>query len=107
MDLITIDGVKYKLTLHAKERMLSRKVSLAELVEALRNTKSKRKQYKDAHETRHLYAGRNGVSCIITITNVIITVYNYKKEYYASKNKNQFNKKRRHLKKEYGNRLKR
>lgn len=106
MDL-KIDGKVYKLTAHAKKRMKTRGVSVNDLVEALQNIKNKRKQYKEGLETRHLIAGRNGTSAVVTETNVIVTVYNYKKQYYDSKNKSQFNKKRRALKKEYGNRLKR
>lgn len=104
---LKIDGTAYRLTGHAKYRMERRGVAMNDLVEALENIKNRRKQVKEGFETRYLITGRNDVSMVVTVTNVIVTVYNYKKEYYASKNKSQFNKKRRHLKKEYGNRLKR
>lgn len=97
----------YRLTAHAKHRMKKRGVSIDDLVEALQNIKRVRKQVKEDSEERILITGRNKVSCVVTDTNVIVTVYNYKKEYYASKNKHAFNKKRRTLKKEFGNRLRR
>ena len=106
MDL-KIGGIVYKLTNHAKMRMKRRKVSINDLIEALGNIKAKRKQIKENCEDRVLVTGRNDVSAVITKTNVIVTVYNYKKQYYDSRNKSHFNKKRRQLKKVYGNRLKR
>ena len=106
MDLKIGDKV-YKLTTHAKYRMNKRGVSVNDLVEALSNIKNQRKQVKEGFETRVLITGRNDVSIVATVTNIIVTVYNYKKCYYDSKNKSQFNKKRRQLKKVYGNRIKR
>ena len=106
MDL-QINGTVYKLTNHAKYRMEKRGVSIDDLVEALSNIKARRPQYKEGFEARVLLTGKNNVSAVTTISGVIVTVYNYKKQYYDSKNKSQFNKKRRQLKKVYGNRLKR
>jgi len=106
MDL-QIGDITYKLTTHAKYRMNKRNVSMTDLVEALSNIKTERKQLKEGFETRVLITGRNNVSIVTTVSNVIVTVYNYKKSYYDSKNKSKFNKKRRGLKKVYGNRLKR
>ena len=105
MDL-KINDVVYQLTAHAKQRMSKRGVSVTDLVEALENIKQRRKQERKGFEPRELLIGRNKVNIVITTSN-IVTVYNNKKEYYATRSKNQFNKKRRQIKKRVGNRLRR
>ena len=105
MDL-KIDGTVYKLTSHARYRMNKRKVSINDLIEALENIKKVREHVKEGYETRKLITGRNNVSIVLTLENVIVTVYPFTKQYCKSKRKNQFNKKRRQLKKIYGNRFK-
>lgn len=104
---INVEGITYKLTYHAKKRMGSRGVKMDELIEALENTKKITRQVaNDLQEERRIIVGRNRVSVVVTLKNVIVTVYNFKKEFYRSKSKQKRNTKQRKLKQKYGNRVK-
>lgn len=105
---LNIDGVEYTLTHHARYRMEKRSVSMCDLLEALSNIKFTRKQTnRKDEEERILITGRNQVNVVITKTNVIVTIYSYKRAHHESKRKQSFNKKRRAIKKKVGNRFKR
>jgi len=105
MDL-KVNGIVYNLTAHAKHRMKKRNVSVNDVVQALDDFKFRRKQTKHGYEDRVVIVGRNKVTIVITIDNVILTAYNYKKEYSESKLKQLTNKNNRHNKKKFGNRMK-
>mgnify|MGYP005991039729 CR=1 FL=1 len=102
---LAVKGVNYNLSAHALERMIKRGISVESLVECLTDIKDRKTHLTDGKETRYVITGRNKLTAVITKTNVIVTVYNFRKEYYASKTKNKLNKKRRALKRKHGNRL--
>ena len=103
---LKVNNIEYILSKHAKHRMDKRKVSMDDLVEALTNPKYKRIQEKKGCESRYILAGRNKVTVVISLKNIIVTIYNYKKEYYASNDKCKRNQKSVKLKKKYGSRYK-
>ena len=85
--------------------MERRGVSIEALEEALRRPRNRRLQVKEGKPDRMGIMGRNGVVVIHDPdTYIIITVFNYTKEYYKSRAKHKRNKTRRNLKKELNNR---
>lgn len=107
MDLIKINGTTYKLTKHARHRMERRKVTLEEVEKALSKIKLKRRQMKEGQPDRWLLSGRNDISIITSLDNVILTVYRYRPEFLKGKNKENYNKKRVQLRRKYGSRIRR
>ena len=81
---------------------------MEELTAAIEHPKSVRRlPTREGKQQRMGCMGRNKVTVIYEEeTKVIITVYNYNKDYYSAKNKHRRNKNRRNLKKELGNRIK-
>jgi len=108
MAKVKINNIEYKITPHAKYRMKKRGVSVTDLVAALEDPKSIRKQSKrDGKPQRIGVIGTNKVTVIYEEdSKVIITVYNYKNEYYKAKGKHRRNKNRLDLKRRHGNRIK-
>lgn len=104
---IEVDGVKYIFTTHAESKIKKRGITLLDVKDALTNVKKRRlKTLRDDQESqRTIVTGKNNVLVILAGKNIIVTVYKYVKDYYDCKHKNLFNKKRKNLKKKYGNRL--
>ena len=87
---------------HAYRRMQRRKVSEAELAEALEDPlrRAELPLLKNQFKKRFHIVGRNKVIVIVAVPNTIVTVYRYNPEYAKSKRKEKSNQ----TKREYANR---
>lgn len=104
---IVIKDSTYKISKHALYRAEKRNVSIDDVIETLENPKRKYRCNKSKKQDRILVQGKNDIIIVLSICEkFIITIYNRSKTYYNCKKKKEYNKIRRKLKQQYGNRIK-
>ena len=102
---ITVNNIVYKYSKHAKTRAKKRGVEEEDIIEALENPKRTFTTERD-ESIRINVLGKNSVLVVLTPENLIVTVYKRSKQLYKNRIKENYNKKRRELKKRFGNRVK-
>lgn len=96
----------YTLSKHAEHRAKKRGASVDDIIEALTEVKS-RYICSKSKDQRHIVNGKNDIIIVLSLNEkIIITIYNRSKNFYKSKKKKEYNKIRRKLKQQYGNRIK-
>lgn len=107
MDVIEVNGIRYRLSKHAVHRANKRNITIEEIYDALYNPKNIRRTQVKGKEDSYTFYGRNGINVITNLDKtLIITVLRRSISYARSRAKQTKNKRQVKNKKLYGNRAK-